>query len=387
MIQAVMQSKSTIQSLVCTKCNKSYDHTSVQQFAPCCNVPLSATYHLTDQSIDSINRDLYSMWRYRFALPVLQDENIVSLQEGFTPISKLKKLADSLGIQSLSIKDEAVNPTGSFKARGLSMGVSKAKELGIRKMIIPTAGNAGGAMSAYCAKAGIEATVIMPKHTAETLKEECRLYGADLILIDGLIDACGKKAREIAATTGAFDMSTMKEPYRLEGKKTLGYEIAEQNNWELPDVIIYPTGGGTGLIGIWKAFHELIHIKAIKGNLPRMVLVQSEVCNPMVSRFQTGILPDTFAPKPSAAYGLAVPYPFATDMMLNVLYQSNGTALTVSEQEMEMGVQQIAKTEGMLLSLEGAATYMAAKKLVVSGWIKPEEKILLLNTGSWYKYR
>jgi threonine synthase len=327
------------------------------------------------------------MWRYRFALPVLQEENIVSLQEGFTPISKLKKLADSLGIQSLSIKDEAVNPTGSFKARGLSMGVSKAKELGIRKMIIPTAGNAGGAMSAYCAKAGIEATVIMPKHTAETLKEECRLYGADLILIDGLIDACGKKAREIAATTGAFDMSTMKEPYRLEGKKTLGYEIAEQNNWELPDVIIYPTGGGTGLIGIWKAFHELIHIKAIKGNLPRMVLVQSEVCNPMVSRFQTGILPDTFAPKPSAAYGLAVPYPFATDMMLNVLYQSNGTALTVSEQEMEMGVQQIAKTEGMLLSLEGAATYMAAKKLVVSGWIKPEEKILLLNTGSWYKYR
>jgi len=387
MIQVAMQSKSTIQSLVCTKCNTSYDHASIQQFATCCNVPLSATYDLVGQSIHSIKRELYSMWRYQFALPVLQEENIVSLQEGFTPISKLKKLAASIGIQSLSIKDESVNPTGSFKARGLSMGVSKAKELGIRKMIIPTAGNAGGAMSAYCAKAGIEATVIMPKHTAETLKEECRLYGADLILIDGLIDACGKKAREIAATTGAFDMSTMKEPYRLEGKKTLGYEIAEQYNWELPDVIIYPTGGGTGLIGIWKAFHELISMKAIHGNLPRMVLVQSEVCSPMVSRFQTGILPDTFAPKPSAAYGLAVPYPFATDMMLNVLYESNGTALTVSEQEMEMGVQRIAKTEGMLLSLEGAATFMAAEKLVASGWIKPEEKILLLNTGSWYKYQ
>jgi threonine synthase len=387
MIQAATESKSTIQSLVCTKCNKAYDHKIVQQFAPCCNVPLSATYDLTGQSIHSINQAVYSMWRYQFALPVLQKENIVSLQEGFTPISNLQKLADKLGIDSLSIKDESVNPTGSFKARGLSMGVSKAKELGIRNIVIPTAGNAGGAMSAYCAKAGIEATVIMPKHTAETLKEECSLYGANLILIDGLIDACGKKAREIAASTGAFDMSTMKEPYRLEGKKTLGYEIAEQFNWELPDVIIYPTGGGTGLIGIWKAFHELIRMKAIKGNLPRMVLVQSEVCSPMVSRFQTGILPDTFAPQPSAAYGLAVPYPFATDMMLAVLYQSNGTAITVSEQEMETGVQQIAKTEGMLLSLEGAATYVAAEKLLANGWIKPEEKILLLNTGSWYKYR
>ncbi|MEN9599396.1 MAG: hypothetical protein RL596_1715 [Bacteroidota bacterium] len=327
------------------------------------------------------------MWRYQFALPVLQEENIVSLGEGFTPIRRLQKLANTLGIHSLSIKDESVNPTGSFKARGLSMGVSKAKELGVQNIVIPTAGNAGGAMSAYCAKAGIEATVVMPTHTAAILKEECSIYGANLILIDGLIDACGKKAREITATTGAFDMSTMKEPYRLEGKKTLGYEIAEQNNWELPDVIIYPTGGGTGLIGIWKAFHELLSMKAVKGNLPRMVLVQSEECSPMVSRFKTGILPDTYVPKPSAAYGLAVPYPFATDMMLSVLYQSNGTALTVSELEMVTGVQHIAKTEGILLSLEGAATYIAAKKLLHNGWIKPNEKILLLNTGSWYKYR
>jgi threonine synthase len=254
-------------------------------------------------------------------------------------------------------------------------------------MVIPTAGNAGGAMSAYCAKAGIEATVIMPKHTADTLKEECRLYGANLILIDGLIDACGKKAREIAASTGAFDMSTMKEPYRLEGKKTLGYEIAEQFNWELPDIIIYPAGGGTGLIGIWKAFQELISMNAIKGKLPKMVLVQSTECSPMVHLFDKGELPIHYNPKPSAALGLAVPYPFASAMMLKVLKESNGTALTVTEQEMEENVASIAKTEGVLLSPEGAATFIAAKKLLASGWAHPSEKILIVNTGSWYKYR
>ncbi len=249
-----LNTRSLITHLVCSKCNATCSHQIVQTFSSCCNVPLSAVYHLKNQTIDSIHTTEYTMWRYQFVLPIIDPANIVSLNEGFTPISQLKKLADQLSIDTLYLKDEAVNPTGSFKARGLSMGVSKAKELGIKQMVIPTAGNAGGAMSAYCAKAGIEATVIMPKHTADTLKEECRLYGANLIQIDGLIDACGKKAREIAASTGAFDMSTMKEPYRLEGKKTLGYEIAEQFNWDLPDIIIYPAGGGTGLIGIWKAF-------------------------------------------------------------------------------------------------------------------------------------
>lgn len=382
-----LNTRSLITHLVCSKCNATCSHQIVQTFSSCCNVPLSAVYHLKNQKIDSIHTTEYTMWRYQFVLPVIDPANIVSLNEGFTPISQLKKLADQLSIDTLYLKDEAVNPTGSFKARGLSMGVSKAKELGIKQMVIPTAGNAGGAMSAYCAKAGIEATVIMPKHTADTLKEECRLYGANLIQIDGLIDACGKKAREIAASTGAFDMSTMKEPYRLEGKKTLGYEIAEQFNWDLPDIIIYPAGGGTGLIGIWKAFKELIEMKAIKGALPKMVLVQSVECSPMVHLFNDGQLPEHYAPKSSAALGLAVPYPFATAMMLAVLKESNGIALTITEKEMEDGVEEIAKVEGLLLSPEGSATYIAAEKLLKTGWAKPSERILLVNTGSWYKYR
>ena len=382
-----LNTRSLITHLVCSKCNATCSHQIVQTFSSCCNVPLSAVYHLKNQTIDSIHTTEYTMWRYQFVLPVIDPANIVSLNEGFTPISQLKKLADQLSIDTLYLNDEAVNPTGSFKARGLSMGVSKAKELGIKQMVIPTAGNAGGAMSAYCAKAGIEATVIMPKHTADTLKEECRLYGANLIQIDGLIDACGKKAREIAASTGAFDMSTMKEPYRLEGKKTLGYEIAEQFNWDLPDIIIYPAGGGTGLIGIWKAFKELIEMKAIKGALPKMVLVQSVECSPMVHLFNDGQLPEHYAPKSSAALGLAVPYPFATAMMLAVLKESNGIALTITEKEMEDGVEEIAKVEGLLLSPEGSATYIAAEKLLKTGWAKPSERILLVNTGSWYKYR
>ncbi len=382
-----LSNDSLITHLVCSKCNTPYDHQLVQTFSICCNVPLSAVYNLNGQTINAINSTDYTMWRYQFVLPVMDAANIISLNEGFTPISQLKKISDFLNIDSLYLKDEGVNPTGSFKARGLSMGVSKAKELGIKQMVIPTAGNAGGAMSAYCAKAGIEATVIMPKHTADTLKDECRLYGANLIQIDGLIDACGKKAREIAASTGAFDMSTMKEPYRLEGKKTLGYEIAEQFNWELPDIIVYPAGGGTGLIGIWKAFKELILMNAIKGPLPKMVLVQSNECSPMVHLFNDGQLPINYTPKSSAALGLAVPYPFATEMMLEVLKESNGIALTVTEKEMEDGVEEIAKIEGLLLSPEGAATFRATQHLIKMGWAKSSDQILLVNTGSWYKYR
>ena len=378
---------SGIRSLECSNCGKLYRHETMQTFATCCNVPLNAIYDLPFRDAQFINTALQTMWRYQPVLPVLNETNIVSLEEGFTPVSQLNKLSMHLGIHEIWLKDDAKNPTGSFKARGLSMGVSKAKELGIKKMVIPTAGNAGGALSAYCAKAEIEATVIMPRHTAETLKEECRMYGANLILLDGLIDTCGKMARSIAAETGAFDMSTMKEPYRLEGKKTLGYEIAEQFNWLLPDIIIYPAGGGTGLIGIWKAFKELLSMNLIKGTLPKMVLVQSDQCSPMVHLFQEGKLPDSYAPQSSAAYGLAVPYPFATQMMLTVLRESNGIALTVSEKEMEDGIQQIAKAEGQLLSPEGAATFMAAKKLLQSQFIKESDKVLLVNTGSWYKYR
>lgn len=328
------------------------------------------------------------MWRYRLFLPVLEAENIISLEEGWTPIHHLRKISAELGINSLLLKDESMNPTGSFKARGLSVAISKAKETGITHCIIPTAGNAGGALSAYAAKANIRATVVMPKHTPETLQEECRYYGAELILVEGLIDACGKKVKQLAAETGAFDMSTMKEPYRIEGKKTLGYEIAEQLNWTLPDTIIYPTGGGTGLIGMWKAFKEMQEIGWIaRGRLPRMIIVQSENCNPMIQMFETGVFPKSFSPEASMAYGLAVPHPFAKDLIQQVVHESGGTAVTVSEEEMKKGMEAFALKEGLLLSPEGSATYTGLKKLIEKDYVKEDETVMLFNTGGWYKYR
>ncbi len=327
------------------------------------------------------------MWRYAPLLPVLNEENIVSLNEGWTPIHSLDKLSSQLGIRDILLKDESINPTGSFKARGLSAAISKAKELGIEHCVIPTAGNAGGALSAYAAKANIKATVIMPKHTSETLKEECRMYGAELLLMDGLIDVCGKKARQISAETGAFDISTMKEPYRIEGKKTLGFEIAEQLNWQLPDVIIYPTGGGTGLIAMWKAFQEMQELTWITGKLPRMIIVQSQNCNPMIQMFETGIFPENFTAEASIASGLAVPFPFAKDQIQQVVRESGGTAISVGEKEMASGMETIARMEGLLLSPEGSATYIGLKKLIEKDYIKEDETVLLFNTGSWYKYR
>ncbi len=327
------------------------------------------------------------MWRYAEWLPVINEANIVSLGEGWTPIHTLYKLAAQLGLKKILLKDEAVNPTGSFKARGLSVAISKAKELGITNCIIPTAGNAGGALSAYAAKANIKVTVVMPRHTPETLKEECISYSADLILIDGLIDACGKKAKQLSEKTGAFDMSTMKEPYRLEGKKTLGFEIAEQLNWRLPDIIIYPTGGGTGLIGMWKAFKEMQQLGWLTGKLPKMIIVQSENCNPMVQMFETGIFPDNFSAEASLAYGLAVPSPFAKDMIQQVIRESKGTAITVSEEDMTKGMEAFNAAEGMLLSPEGSATYMGLKKLIEKDYVHEDETVLLFNTGAWFKYR
>lgn len=324
------------------------------------------------------------MWRYAALLPVFEAANIVSLGEGYTPIHRLENQQQHTHVL---LKDESVNPTGSFKARGISVAVSKAKEAGITHCIIPTAGNAGGALSAYCAKAGIKATVIMPAHTPATLQEECRLYGAELLLVNGLINDCGKLARQLVQQTGAFDMSTLKEPYRLEGKKTLGYEIAEQLHWQLPDVIIYPTGGGTGLIGMWKAFREMQQLGWLTGKLPRMVVVQTQNCAPMIQLFEQGSIAPGFQAAPSMAYGLAVPEPFAKDLMLEVLHHSDGTALTVTEEEMEAGMKEMAATEGLLLSPEGSATYVGLKKLIEKDWIEQDETVLLFNTGSWYKYR
>jgi threonine synthase len=375
---ATLQESITLATVLqCPQCGRQYDMTTTQSYATCCNQPLATQYDLSPHSTSLINTDVRSMWRYAAVMPVFDERNIVTLGEGWTPIHHLE--------YNVLLKDESVNPTGSFKARGISAGISKAKELGITHCIIPTAGNAGGALSAYCAKAGIQATVIMPRHTPATLQEECRLYGAELILVDGLIDDCGKLARQLVQNTGAFDFSTMKEPYRLEGKKTMGYEIAEQLNWVLPDVIIYPTGGGTGLIGMWKAFREMQQLGWLSGPLPRMVAVQSANCDPVVKLFNGSTEP--FKPRASVAYGLAVPAPFAKDMMMTVLHESNGLAITVTEGAIEAGIKELARTKGMLLSPEGAATYVGLQQLLEDGKVHPEETVLLFNTGSWYKYR
>lgn len=373
-------------SLECPRCGRLYDIHMQQSYATCCQQPLLTRYHYDLPKRNVLRGRSETLWRYAEMLPVFDVRNIVSLGEGWTPVHTLFAVSERLQTPVL-LKDESVNPTGSFKARGISVAVSKAKELGVTHCIIPTAGNAGGALSAYCAKAGIQATVVMPQLTPATLQEECRLYGAELVVVDGLIDACGKLARQLVQQTGGFDFSTMKEPYRLEGKKTMGYEIAEQLNWQLPDVIIYPTGGGTGLIGIWKAFHEMQQLGWIKGKLPRMVVVQTANCDPVVQLFEQGSIAPAFHAAPSMAYGLAVPQPFARDLMLDVLQQSKGTALSVTEQEISRCMHEMAATEGMLLSPEGSATYAALQKLTQQEWIKSGETVLLFNTGSWYKYR
>jgi threonine synthase len=320
-------------------------------------------------------------------MPVFDVRHIISLGEGMTPLSTLHRLPRLLGLERVYWKDESLNPTGSFKARGLSAAISKAKEFGVDTCIVPTAGNAGGAMSAYCAAANMQAIVIMPRHTPRIFKDECLMYGAELILVDGLINDCAAEAARIQAERPCFDVSTFKEPYRLEGKKTMGYEIAEQLHWRLPDVILYPTGGGTGLIGLWKAFEEMQALGWIKGPLPRLIAVQAANCQPVVATMQgLQVNAQRYMGKPTIANGLAVPRPFAEPLIIDVLQQSKGTALAVREEEIRLNMHLLARKEGILAAPEGAALVAALPHLLQNGDIQPHEEVLLLNTGSGYKY-
>ncbi len=381
-------SGSLVKSLYCSNCSQVYDFNELQTFATCCEKPLLFSYALEKNIPRTIlNGTNQSIWKYASFLPILNSKNIVSLGEGLTPILKIEKIAALLNIEHVYFKDETGNPTGSFKARGISVAVSKLKELGVKKCIIPTAGNAGGALAAYCAKAGIESTIIMPRHTPKVFKDECEIYGANLILVDGLINDCGNKAKQLNKDGEYFDMSTLKEPYRLEGKKIMGYEIAEFFNWDLPEFIFYPAGGGTGLIGIWKAFKELISLGWIKNKLPKMIAVQSSSCAPIQEAFNDPIHWKTnFKPEVSIANGLAVPYPFGMDLMLNVIKESNGSICTIQEEKIKENVYLFSKKEGILISPEGAATFMALNQLKQKGVVGKEERVLLLNTGSGYKY-
>lgn len=379
---------SLIRTLVCPTCEKEYSPFEIQTYAHCCHQPLVVEYEYSPELLkeDLLLREK-NMWRYAEMLPILDKKNIVTLGEGMTPILSLSNLSKKYDFNNLLVKDESFNPTGSFKARGMSMAVSKAKEMHIGKCIVPTAGNAGGALAAYCAKAGIQCTVVMPSHTPSVFKKECQLYGAEVILVNGLINDCAKKVDELKVKEQYFDISTFREPYRLEGKKTMGYEIAEQLKWMLPDYIVYPAGGGTGLIGIWKAFKEMLGLGWIKGPLPKMIAVQPLNCNPIMRCLQD---PDnwkqTFSPLPTVANGLAVPFPFGMTMMHQVLKESGGTVLAVSEEEIIAGVLEIARTEGILVAPEGAAVWKALVHLRQLQIISSESKVLMINTGSGYKY-
>jgi len=327
-----------------------------------------------------------TLWRYKELLPIFDQHNIITLGEGFTPLMKAEALGKSLGFHHLYIKDESLNPTASFKARGLSVAVSKAKELGISKGTLPSAGNAAGALAAYASKAGIKTFVAMPADTPEVFSFECQAYGAEVRLVEGLISDAARLCRE-RVEQGWFDFSTLKEPYRVEGKKTMGYELAEQMGWELPDVIIYPTGGGTGIIGMWKAFAEMEELGWVGKRRPRMVVVQSEGCAPIVKAYQSRQeVSEVWEDACTLALGIRVPRAFADRLILKALYQSEGVAVAVSDEEIVHSFYEMSQKEGILPAPEGAATWAGLKRLLEMKLVDSDERVVLFNTGSGLKY-
>lgn len=383
---------SFITHLECSKCHKEYSHLQIQTFCPDCKATLLPRYDLeaVKRQIDrdEISHRKKGMWRWHELLPVLHQEDQVSLGEGDTPLLSLPRLERELGLSRLFVKDESNNPTGSFKARGLAAAISKAKELGVEKVIIPTAGNAGGAMAAYAARAGLKSHIFMPRDTPFANMEESRMAGAQVVLVDGLISDAAALAGEKARAEGWFDVSTFKEPYRVEGKKIMGYELAESFGWQLPDVIIYPTGGGTGLVGMWKAFAELEALGWLENTQrPRMVSVQADGCAPVVKAFEEGApICEFWHSAHTAASGLRVPKSFADHLILQDIYDSRGTAIAVSDESILESQKQLASTEGIFAAPEGAATLAALRELIKQGWLQPEERMVLFNTGSGLKY-
>ncbi len=377
--------------LECSSCGKTYEPRRLYNVCSQCGKPLLVRYDLK-KIASTLKRDRLasrepSLWRYREVLPVEQEENVLTLGEGFTPLVPARRLGQKLGLSRLYIKDESLNPTGSFKARGLSMAVSMARELGVRKLAIPSAGNAAGALAAYAARAGLEAYIFMPRDTPAANQIECLETGARLHLIDGLITDCGAEVARRKEAEGWFDLSTLKEPYRVEGKKTMGYELAEQFNWQLPEVIIYPTGGGTGLIGMWKAFDEMEQMGWIGPERPRMITVQAAGCAPIVRAFEQGWeeAPE-FENAQTIASGLRVPRAIGDFLMLRVLRHSGGSALAVSDQAMIAAAREIGSTEGIFCAPEGAACLPALRRLLEEGKVTPDDRVVLFNTGAGVKY-
>ena len=382
---------SYLSHLYCPRCAQTYSADAPRNVCAC-GSPLLVAYDLDGVrrgvSRDDLGSRPPSLWRYRELLPIRDARHVVTLGEGFTPILPLARLGAEDGFRDLLLKDEGLNPTGSFKARGAAVGVSKAKELGIREVAMPTAGNAGGAWAAYCARAGIAIHVAMPSDAPEVNKAECRLYGADLALVDGLISDAGRLSQQGVRERGWFDVATLREPYRIEGKKTMGFEIAEQLGWTLPDVIVYPAGGGVGVIGIWKALEELRQIGWMaEGERARLVIVQASGCAPLVKAWEEGRDESEFWPGArTVAAGLRVPKALGDFLVLRALRETGGTAVAVDDGEIVQAMRDLARAEGLWACPEGAATLAAIRRLKAEGWLTGEEKLLLLNTGSGLKY-
>ncbi|KAB1927344.1 threonine synthase [Micromonospora noduli] len=378
--------------LDCPRCGKEHAADRLQNLCEC-GSPLLARYDLpavakavTPERFPLRPADL---WRYREVLPVADPRHVTTLGEGWTPLLRTPAYGTEIGIADLMVKDEGLIPTGSFKARGAAVGVSRARELGVERIAMPTNGNAGSAWATYAARAGMGATIVMPLGAPSICRRECVAAGADLRLIDGLIGDAGRRVAElIAESNGAiFDAGTLREPYRLEGKKTMGYEIVEQLGWQTPDVIIYPTGGGVGLIGIHKALHELRKLGWIGDKLPRLVAVQSTGCAPIVRAFAAGEnRAQPWEDAHTVAFGITVPAPLGDELILAALRESSGTAVAVDDADILADLRDFAAREGLLLCPEGAACLTAARQLRAGGWIRAGERVVVLNTGAGLKY-
>ena len=379
--------QTSITHLECSRCKKTYPHNQLRNLCDC-GGPLLARYDLRAAAKTLTREALRSreanMWRYEEVLP---SRECVTLGEGMTAVLHAKRMGEAIGLRNLYIKDEGLNPTGSFKARGMAAAVSCAKELGARALATPTAGNAGGALAAYAAQAGIPAVIVMPMDTPLANEMECRAFGADVRKLNGLISDCGKYVAENKDKNGWYEVTTLKEPYRIEGKKTMGYELWEQFEGKLPDVIVYPTGGGVGMIGMWKAFEEMEAMGWIGRERPRMVTVQASGCAPIVDAFEKG---EESAPMwqnaATIASGLRVPKALGDFLILQAIRESEGSAVAASDEEILATSKELAAKEGMYAAPEGAATVVAAKKLAAKNWIKPDDRVVLFNTGCGYKY-
>ncbi|MEU9738557.1 threonine synthase [Micromonospora chersina] len=378
--------------LECPRCDQRHPADKLQNLCAC-GSPLLARYDLAAVAA-SVTPEQFGLrpadlWRYRELLPVADPRFVTTLGEGWTPLLRAPAYGQEIGIPDLIVKDEGLTPTGSFKARGAAVGVSRARELGVERIAMPTNGNAGAAWATYAARAGMGATIAMPLDAPTICRRECVAAGADLRLVDGLISDAGRWVAGLVAESGGrvFDAGTLREPYRLEGKKTMGYEIVEQLGWQVPDVIIYPTGGGVGLIGIHKALHELRELGWVEDRLPRLVAVQSTGCAPIVRAFAAGESRATpWADAHTLAFGITVPAPLGDELILAALRESSGTAIAVDDAEIVADLRDFAAREGLLLCPEGAACLTAARHLRAGGWIRPGERVVVLNTGAGLKY-